>query len=85
MEAASAALDAIGLRYENAYAHYLLGVALAGAGRVERAMQALETSLRFRPTVEAHEWLAEIHRKATFSAGKERFHRGRARALRLKS
>lgn len=63
-EAASAALDAIALRYDDAESHFILGVSLARLRRWERAVQALEISIRFRPSAAAQEWLAALERPA---------------------
>lgn len=59
-ESVAAALDAVNLRFDDAQAHLVLGAALARHGQPERAIQALETSLRYRPTAEAHRWLAQL-------------------------
>jgi tetratricopeptide (TPR) repeat protein len=48
-EAAEAALAAIGLQFDLAPAHYVLGVSLAALGETGSAVQAFETCLRFRP------------------------------------
>jgi tetratricopeptide (TPR) repeat protein len=52
-EAASAALDAIGLCFEDAPSHYTLGVALARMGESERAAQAFQNCLVLRPDLSA--------------------------------
>jgi tetratricopeptide (TPR) repeat protein len=80
-EAASAALDAIALRYDDAESHFILGVSLARLRRWERAVQALEASLRFRPSGAAHAWLAALHEGAGAAARAQR-HRERAQAMR---
>ncbi|MGJ5819638.1 tetratricopeptide repeat protein [Paludibaculum fermentans] len=83
-EAASMALDAVNLRYDDHAAHLLLGVALAQEGQAERAIQALETSVRYRPTSAAHRWLAFLSEKAIVNPQKARFHRKRAAELAAK-
>jgi tetratricopeptide (TPR) repeat protein len=58
-EAAASALDGIGLRFDDAGGHYLLGVALARTGHVDRAVKAFESCLALRPDfAEAREALA---------------------------
>jgi tetratricopeptide (TPR) repeat protein len=47
--AAESALDAIGLRFEDAEAHYVLGAALARLARPTEAIRAFETCLKLRP------------------------------------
>jgi Flp pilus assembly protein TadD len=47
--AAQAALEAVGLRFEDYASHYLLGAALAQTGNVARAVQAFQTCLALRP------------------------------------
>ncbi len=49
MDAAAAAMEAVGLEYSLPAAHYLLGVSLLGAGAVERGNQALETYVKLAP------------------------------------
>ncbi len=51
--AAESAMDAIGLRFEDAASHYALGAALANLGRPERAIRAFETCLKLRPEMTA--------------------------------
>lgn len=64
MEAASAALDAVGLVYHNPYGHYLLGIALHRMGRLPRAIEALEVAISQNPNFpEAHRRLAYIYEK----------------------
>ena len=48
-EAADAALNVIGLDYQQSDAHYLLGCALLRLNRGVRALQALETAVDLRP------------------------------------
>ena len=82
-EAAEAALDAVGLKYDAPHSHYLLGVALARLGRIPRAVQALETCLALRPnSPAAHDWLAAIHEQAGGDPDKAEHHRAQARELR---
>jgi tetratricopeptide (TPR) repeat protein len=79
-EAASTAVDAIALRYDDAGSHLLLGSALAQSGRIEQAVQAFEASLRLRPNADAHDWLAAIHERRGDEERAAR-HRGLSRAL----
>jgi tetratricopeptide (TPR) repeat protein len=60
-EAAAAALGAVALRYEDAVSHLILGAALARSRDTERAVQAVETSIRFKPMASAHQLLAQIY------------------------
>ena len=79
-EAADAALDAVGLKYELPGAHFVLGVALARMGRIDRAIQALEACLTLAPnTAAAHTWLALIHEQATRDPFLAAHHRDAAR------
>ncbi len=72
-----AALRAIGLLYRLPLAHFNLGVALVRSGESERATLAFETALRFQPElVNAHRYLATIHRMEGGDAAKAAFHRG---------
>lgn len=80
-EAASMALDAVNLRYDDHSAHLLLGIALAREGQAERALQALETSVRYRPTSAAHTWLAFLTERAILNPSKALHHRKRAAEL----
>ena len=57
------ALRAVSLLHRLPLAHFNLGVALARSGENERAPLAFETALRFQPEmVNAHRYLATIHR-----------------------
>jgi len=81
-ESAEAALDAVGLRYDLPSAHFHLGAALTRMGNIDRAIQAFETCLQFAPRAAiAHEWLAEIHKKATLDPERWEHHRQRAREI----
>jgi predicted AlkP superfamily phosphohydrolase/phosphomutase/tetratricopeptide (TPR) repeat protein len=61
-EAAEFALQALGLRFDLPLAHLNLGVALARLGQDARAIQALETSLRYQPGLApAHRYLAFLY------------------------
>lgn len=65
-EAAEESLIAVGLLHHFPEAHYRLGVALAGMGWTDRAVQALETCLDMRPNFPAaQELLARIRQKTT--------------------
>jgi tetratricopeptide (TPR) repeat protein len=78
-EAAESALTAIGLEYNSPAAHYFLGMALAGLGRIPRAIQAFEACLALRPgLVAAHQWLAAIHEQATGDRERAQAHRRKA-------
>jgi Flp pilus assembly protein TadD len=48
-EAAESAMEAIGLRFEDAASHYALGAALARLGRREQAIRAFRTCLKLSP------------------------------------
>jgi predicted AlkP superfamily phosphohydrolase/phosphomutase/tetratricopeptide (TPR) repeat protein len=70
------ALRAVSLLHRLPFAHFNLGVALARSGDNERARLALETALRFQPQmVNAHRYLAAIHRMTGGDPEKARFHR----------
>ena len=61
-EAAHFALDALGLRYHNPLAHFLLGCALHRLGKLTQAVEALELAVRQNPNFpEALSRLAYIH------------------------
>jgi tetratricopeptide (TPR) repeat protein len=63
--AAAAALDAVALRFDDFGAHYLLGVALAQTGKIERSVQAFQTCLKLRPDMAAaREALTALHAPA---------------------
>jgi predicted AlkP superfamily phosphohydrolase/phosphomutase/tetratricopeptide (TPR) repeat protein len=70
------ALRAVSLLHRLPIAHFNLGVALTRSGDNERATLALETALRFQPQmVNAHRYLAIIHRMEGGDPEKVRFHR----------
>jgi predicted AlkP superfamily phosphohydrolase/phosphomutase/tetratricopeptide (TPR) repeat protein len=70
------ALRAVSLLHRLPMAHFNLGVALTRFGDTERAALAFETALRFNPQmVNAHRYLAMIHRRNGGDAEKARFHR----------
>src|SRR5262249_33006996 len=76
------ALRAVSLLHRLPMAHFNLGVALTRSGDTERAALAFETALRFQPRmVNAHRYLAIIHRTESGDPEKARFHR--AELLRL--
>src|SRR5262249_11199279 len=76
------ALRAVSLLHRLPLAHFNLGVALTRFGDTERAVLAFETALRFQPQmVNAHRYLALIHRTEGGDPEKARFHR--AELLRL--
>jgi len=70
------ALRAVSLLHRLPVAHFNLGVALARSGDNQRARVAFETALRFQPEmVNAHRYLATIHRMEGGESEKARFHR----------
>src|SRR6266480_4138670 len=70
------ALRAVSLLHRLPMAHFNLGVALTRSGDTERAALALETALRFQPQmVNAHRYLAIIHRMEGGDPEKAGFHR----------
>ena len=74
--AAEAALQALGLRFNLPLGHFYLGLALARLGEDARAIQALETCLRYDPAWDAaHRFLATLHGRRSDGAEKARFHR----------
>ena len=71
------ALRAVSLLHRLPRAHFNLGVALVRSGDNERARLAIETALRFQPEmVNAHRYLATIHKMEGGDPEKARFHRG---------
>ncbi len=71
------ALRAVSLLHRLPLAHFNLGVALVRSGDNERARLAFETALRFQPEmVNAHRYLATIHKMEGGDPEKARFHRG---------
>ena len=71
------ALRAVSLLHRLPLAHFNLGVALVRSGENERARLAFETALRFQPEmVNAHRYLATIHKMEGGDPEKARFHRG---------
>jgi tetratricopeptide (TPR) repeat protein len=61
-EAAQAALTSVACRHDLPPSHFWLGMALLPLGQRERAIQAFETALSFRPPLRiAHRMLARIH------------------------
>jgi tetratricopeptide (TPR) repeat protein len=84
-ETVDAALAAVGLLHRLPVAHFNLGVAMARTGSPDRAVFALETALKFRPTmINAHRWLAALYRQELSDADKAEFHRRQAQELRTK-
>lgn len=60
-EAATEALEAVGLKFNLPGSHFVLGVSLARLGDTERAVQAFETCLKLAPEAkEAREWLEKL-------------------------
>jgi predicted AlkP superfamily phosphohydrolase/phosphomutase/tetratricopeptide (TPR) repeat protein len=71
-----AALHAVSLLHRLPLVHFNLGVALARSGENERATIAFETALRFQPDmVNAHRYLATIHKSEGGNRKKAEFHR----------
>jgi predicted AlkP superfamily phosphohydrolase/phosphomutase/tetratricopeptide (TPR) repeat protein len=83
-ETVDTALRAVSLLHRLPMAHFNLGVAMARAGESERAILAFETALRFQPNmVNAHRYLAALHRNNGGNREKAAFHqREAARILR---
>lgn len=78
------ALNAVGLVYRLPIAHLNLGIALARSGDGERAVQALETALKFGPRMaNAHRWLAVVHRKLLNDPDKADYHAKQFAAIRV--
>ena len=76
------ALRAVSLLHRLPLAHFNLGVALVRSGESERARLAFETALRFQPEmINAHRYLATIHKMGGGDPEKAGFHR--SEALRL--
>jgi predicted AlkP superfamily phosphohydrolase/phosphomutase/tetratricopeptide (TPR) repeat protein len=70
------ALRAVSLLHRLPMAHFNLGVALVRSGDNERARLAFETALRFQPEmVNAHRYLATIHKMEGGDPEKAAFHR----------
>ena len=70
------ALRAVSLLHRLPLAHFNLGVALARSGENERASVAFETALRFQPDmINAHRYLATIHKSEGGNREKAEFHR----------
>lgn len=82
MLAASAALEAIGLKYDQPIAHYLLGVALHRIGRLVPAVEALHVALAQNPNFPAAlERLAVIQERRFHNQEKAAEYRARAKAV----
>ena len=74
-----AALQAVSLLHRLPIAHFNLGVAMARAGEIERAIVAFETTLRFNPNfVNAHRYLAILQKAEGGDAKKAMHHRSEA-------
>lgn len=81
-ETVDAALSAVSLLHRLPVAHYNLGVAMGRSGETERAIVAFETALRFRPEmVNAHRYLATLHRNNGGDRDKAIFHRQEAEKI----
>ena len=82
-KAANAALRALGLEFGLSEAHWVLGIALARLGRTDRAITAIEASLRFAPwRGVAHRALAILYGKQEDGAERAREHREKFEAFR---
>jgi tetratricopeptide (TPR) repeat protein len=82
--AAEWALRAIGLRYQMAMAHFLLGKALVRLGRTLPAVEALHVALSINPHfAEAHRLLAVIQRRRLGDFEQALMHRRLAREMRI--
>jgi predicted AlkP superfamily phosphohydrolase/phosphomutase/tetratricopeptide (TPR) repeat protein len=67
-----AARLAVARRHDDARARYLLGVGLARLGRIDEAIEALETCLTLHPSIaDASRWLKLLHQRR--SAARSRF------------
>ena len=76
------ALRAVSLLHRLPMAHFNLGVALARTSDTERASLAFETALRFQPQmVNAHRYLATIHKMPNGDPEKAQFHRSELERL----
>jgi Flp pilus assembly protein TadD len=65
-QAMDSALTAIEIDYRDVSAHFHLGVALARLERYTESVSAFNQCLGVDPTrIEAHQWLAELHRRVT--------------------
>ncbi len=83
-EAVDAALNAVGLIHRLPEAHFNLGVALARSGESERAVVALETTLKFRPSmVKAHRWLSVLYGRDQQYTHQATYHRLEVSRLQL--
>ena len=70
------ALRAVSLLHRLPLAHFNLGVALARSGENARGVIAFETALRFQPEmINAHRYLATMHRRDGGNREKAEFHR----------
>jgi tetratricopeptide (TPR) repeat protein len=78
-DAAEAALNAIGLDFNQPEAHFHLGIALHRMGRLPRAVEALNVTTTQNPRhVQAHERLAHIFEKRLGNRERAQWHRERA-------
>ena len=78
-QTADTALRALSLLHRLPLAHFNLGVAMARSGESERAILAFETALRFQPNmVNAHRYLATLHRNNGGDPDKAAFHQREA-------
>ncbi|HEY4283366.1 MAG TPA: alkaline phosphatase family protein [Chthoniobacterales bacterium] len=80
------ALRAVSLLHRLPVAHFNIGVAMARTGNADRAKVAFETALRFHPDMlNAHRYLAILHKEAGGDPAQRLFHRGEvARLTRLR-
>ena len=81
-ETVDTALRAVSLLHRLPMAHFNLGVAMARSGESERAILAFETALRFQPNmVNAHRYLATLHRNNGGDPEKATLHRQEAEKI----
>ena len=81
-ETVDTALRAVSLLHRLPLAHFNLGVAMARSGESERAILAFETALRFQPNmVNAHRYLATLHRNNGGDPEKATLHRQEAEKI----
>lgn len=78
-ETVDTALRAVSLLHRLPVAHFNIGVAMARSGDPARAIVAFETALRFQPNmINAHRYLAMLHRNNGGDSEKAAFHRQEA-------
>jgi hypothetical protein len=81
-ETVDTALRAVSLLHRLPLAHFNIGVAMARSGESDRAILAFETALRFQPDmVNAHRYLATLHRNNGGDLEKAAFHQWEAQKI----